>query len=105
MADYEGVIGLDLYPTDNMFNQSERLLVIGASNTGKTYLVESMVKRYVDRFYKIVICGNRNRLLEFPETKDISELYVSDNNDNLIYNPFCEMDAYDLKKKGEKNSY
>ena len=44
----------------------------------------------------------RNKLLEFPETRSISELYMGNKDDEGIYNPFTEMDPYILeKKKGE----
>ena len=64
-SDLEGV---DLEETDFIFEKPERIIVTGSSNTGKTHLVEELVKKHIDKFYRIVICGNRNRLLDFLET-------------------------------------
>lgn len=99
----DGVKDINLYPSDHIFHDSERLIVCGASRTGKTFLVESLVKRYAHCFYKIVLCGNKNRLLEFPETKNISVFYGGDNEDCGIYDPFKEMDTYDLQKNKAEN--
>ena len=83
-----------LYPTDEIFHQTERILVSGSSNTGKSFLIENLVRKFSKRFYKIVLCGNTNRLLEFPETKQITEYYTGK---DPIYNPFLEVDSYDVK--------
>lgn len=101
--DLDTVKDIGLYPTDHIFNCSERVLCIGSSQTGKTHLIENLVRRYAHRFYKIVICGNRNKLLEFPETRDICEYYTGDGGDG-IFDPFKEMDVYDLKKRKEQDN-
>ena len=85
---------------DFIFEKPERIIVTGSSNTGKTHLVEQLVKKYIDKFYKIVICGNRNRLLDFPETTCKTSLYKSDS--DPIYNPFTKLDAYELKLNKKK---
>ena len=95
---------IELYPSDHIFGDSDRIIVCGSSRTGKTYLVESLVKKYAHRFYKIVLCGNKNRLLDFSETKHMTEYYGGDNDDCGIYNPFREMDTYDLKKNRSDNN-
>ena len=89
---------INLYPSDHLFNDSERIIVCGASRTGKTHLVESLIKRYVHGFYKIILCGNKNRLLEFPETKNITVFYGGNSDDCGIYDPFKEMGSYELQK-------
>ena len=94
---------IQLYPTDHIFGESDRILVCGSSRSGKTYLVEQLIKRYAHRFYKIVLCGNRNKLLEFPETKNITEYYGGDAEDCGVFDPFRKMDAYDLEKNWIKN--
>merc|ERR1711895_60889 len=64
------------------------------------YLVEQLVKKHTDKFYKIVICGNRNRLLDFPETACKTLLHKSDG--DPIYNPFTEINSYELKLNKKK---
>ena len=86
---------IEVEPSDFIFEKPERLIVTGSSNTGKSFLVEQLVKKHVDKFYKIVICGNRNRLLDFPETACITSHYKSDS--EPIFNPFTEIDSYQVK--------
>ena len=94
---------IQLYPSDHIFGESDRILVCGSSRSGKTYLVEQLIKRYAHRFYKIILCGNRNRLLEFPETKSITEYYAGDAEDCGVFDPFRKMDTYDLEKNWSEN--
>ena len=91
---------IDVEDSDFIFEKPERIIVTGSTNTGKTYLVEHLVKKYIDKFYKIVICGNRNRLLDFPETACKTTLYKSDS--EPIYNPFIKLDSYELKLNKKK---
>ena len=91
---------VDLEETDFIFEKPERIIVTGSSNTGKTHLVEHLVRKHIDKFYKIVICGNRNRLLEFPETICKTSLHKSDS--DPIFNPFTELDRYEVKKNKNK---
>ena len=81
---------------NNLFDIPERILIIGTSNSGKTHLAEELVRNFSKRFYRIIICGNKNRILEFPETKDKSEFFSSDR--DIIFNPFLEIDKYETKK-------
>ena len=91
---------IDVEDSDFIFEKPERIIVTGSSNTGKTYLVEQLVKKYTDKFYKIVICGNRNKLLDFPETACKTSLYKSDG--EPIYNPFAELNTYEIKLNKKK---
>ena len=91
---------IEIEKNDFMFAKPERILVTGSSNTGKTFLVEQLVKKNIDKFYKIVICGNRNRLLDFPETACITTHYKSDS--DPIFNPFTEIDTYQAKLEKNK---
>ena len=91
---------VNLEEGDLIFQKPERIIVSGSSNTGKTHLVEELVRKHTDKFYKIVICGNRNRLLSFPETACKTSLHKSD--DNPIFNPFTELDSYEVKLNKNK---
>ena len=91
---------IDLEQTDFIFEKPERIIVSGSSNVGKSFLVEQLVKKHIDKFYKIVICGNRNRLLDFPESACKTTLYKSDS--EPIYNPFTELDSYEVKLNKKK---
>lgn len=93
--DSSDIESVDVEDSDLIFEKPERIIVTGSSNTGKTYLVEQLVKKYTDKFYKIVICGNRNKLLDFPETACKTSLYKSDG--EPIYNPFTELNSYEVK--------
>merc|ERR1712236_6636 len=55
---------------------------------------------HADKFYKIVICGNHNRLLDFPENILLTSLHKSDG--DPIYNPFTEINSYELKLNKKK---
>merc|ERR1712121_342930 len=59
-----------------------------------------LLRKHIDKFYKIIICGNRNRLLEFPETICKTSLHKSDS--DPIFNPFTELDRYEVKKNKNK---
>ena len=100
---FDDIKTIQLYPTDHLFRDSERLILCGASRTGKTYLIENLVLRFAHRFYKIVLCGNRNRLLDFPQTREITEFYGGTSDDCGIYDPWTEIGAYDLKKNKSKD--
>ena len=71
MDNFESV---EVYNND-LFNTSIRLLVFGASNSGKTYLVQNLVRLHHSKFHKIVVCGTRNKLLDFKETCYITQHY------------------------------
>ena len=57
-------------------------------------------KKHIDKFYRIVICGNRNRLLDFPETSHKTSLHKSVS--DPIFNPFTELNSYEVKKNKNK---
>lgn len=94
MGDVENV---DLY--HNLFDNPERLLISGSSNSGKTHLLENIIKKYHHRFYRIVVSGPKNRLFDFEETKGKTELFNTEN--DCLYNPLTDIDSFDLKKYGD----
>ena len=77
-----------------LFKSSEQVLLFGGSNTGKMHLVENLIKAYHERFYKIVLCGLKNRLLQFSKTAKKTEYY--DNPNNHIRDPFQKIDEFDF---------
>ena len=87
---------LDIELENDIFDTPERILVFGTSGSGKTTLVENLVRRYIHRFWHIKICGSKNRLLEFPETKAKTSYFSSDS-DNVIFDPFLEVGHYEVK--------
>ena len=88
------VKNVELYPSDHIFGDTDRVLLCGSSRTGKTFLMETLVRRHIERFYRIVLCGNRNRLLEFEETKGITEYYQGNTENCGIFDPFSQLDLY-----------
>ena len=85
---------------NDIFDQPERILIFGSSNAGKSYLLQNLVRKYHKRFYKIVISGEPNQLLHYPETKHITSHYKNEN--NPIYDPFVDFDPIEMKKHGDK---
>ena len=47
-----------------------------------------------------MIVGTKNELLNFPETKRKTDFFCSDK--EIIYNPFIEVDRFDVKKNAGK---
>ena len=99
-----GAVDVSLEPSDILFNQSERVICFGSSNSGKTYLIEQLVKKHADRFYKIVLCGNRNRLLDYAETRRKTTVFTGSgggyggSSADQIWDPFSEITEYSIKK-------
>ena len=98
--DVEDVDSIDVDKSDFIFEKSKRIIVTGSSGSGKTHFVEQLVKKYSDKFYKIVICGNPNRLLDFEETACKTTHHKSDR--NPIFDPFTMLDKYEVKKNANK---
>ena len=63
----------------NIFNKPARLLVAGYSNSGKSFLVKKIVKKYRAVFNKIILLGS--------DFEDSSELNIIRDDD---FNPFME---------------
>ena len=93
----ESIENIDLY--HNIFDNPERLLISGSSNSGKTHLLENLIRKYHHRFYRIIVSGPKNRLFEFEETKKKTELYSTDGSN--LYNPLLDIDSFDVKKHGD----
>lgn len=94
----DDTLDIALSPSDHLFHKPERICVFGSSGGGKTHLTVNLVRRFSDRFYKIILCGNKNDLLTLPETRAKTEMYQSDSQGEEIFNPFQHMDPYDMKK-------
>ncbi len=65
-----------------IFAKTDRLLLYGGSNSGKSFFLQKLVLRHHEKFGQIIICGTPNELLNYPETRDKTTLYDD------IYNPF-----------------
>ena len=80
---------LDLFPRD----RGGRVFVAGASGSGKTHLVTSLVRKYSEKFYKVLICGTSDHpIRELPELKN--KVTVSKD----IIDPELEIDPFEKKK-------
>ena len=42
---------------DELFNKPERIIVVGASNVGKSYFINNLIKKYAYKFTDIIISG------------------------------------------------
>ena len=92
---------LDIELDKELFEKSEFVICTASTGSGKTYLIEQLVKKYSSKFYRIMVVGSKNELLNFPETRHKTEYYTTNRNDH-IYNPFLEVDHFDVKKNKDK---
>ena len=85
------------YKTHNLeyelFKKSERIILFGGSDSGKSYFLQQLVLRHSVKFKRIIICGSKNDLLIYPETKNITE-YYDDSDAESIYDPFKDEEYY-----------
>ena len=84
---------VDVYKNDIFFNCSTRMLIFGGSNSGKNVLMENLVKLHHTKFHKIIICGTRNKLLDFEETAKLTTHYNPTKDEDVLFNPFSELDV------------
>ena len=57
----DGSVNIDLEPSDILFKSGpERLIITGSSNSGESVLCAKIVKKYIDQFQSIVLCGGYN---------------------------------------------
>ena len=73
-----------------IFQRTERLIVFGGSYSGKSYFIQQLVLKHHNKFRKIIICGTKNDLLKYPETR--SKTVHFDDESNPIYDPFTDND-------------
>ena len=93
---------VEVYKNYIFFHCNTRMLIFGASNTGKTYLTEQLVRLHHAKFHKIIICGTRNKLLDFKETAKITRHFKSPKNEDVIYNPFSEINELNEGNRDHK---
>ena len=43
---------------DELFDKPERLIVVGASNVGKSCFINKLIKKYAHKFMDIIISGS-----------------------------------------------
>ena len=95
-VDFDEFPSVKLYANELLFENSERILISGNSASGKTHLLERLVKKYHHKFHKIIISGSKNKLLTFPETKLKTTFYqghsTTGSDEQDIFNPFINYD-------------
>ena len=94
---------IDLWPTDRLFEQPERLCNFGSSGSGKTTFVVGLVKKYHESFHTIILCGQANDLLKLKETAHKTHLYRPQSSTDEIFDPFTEIELHQIKKKKRSN--
>lgn len=58
---------IDLFPRE----RGGRIFVAGASGSGKTQLVTRLVRKYCDKFYRVLICGaTHHPIQDLPELQN-----------------------------------
>ena len=73
---------------DELFDKPERLIVVGASNVGKSCFINKLIKKYSHKFTDIIISGTFKS--ELQQCSDIKKK-VKIHSDG-IYNPFLDFD-------------
>ena len=94
--DIDDFSSVNLYDTDVLFQKTFRLLIFGSSDTGKSFLIQNLIRSHHDKFHKIVVCGAKNELLNYPETKDKTFFHRPKTEEDLIYDPFSEIEELNL---------
>lgn len=75
----------------DLFERPHMILCYGGSYSGKTHMIVNLIKRYHEKFKKIIICGAKNGLLTDEATKHKSVFY--ENEDSPIYDPFQDSEG------------
>ena len=94
---------IELWPSDRLFENSERICVFGSSGSGKSTFVVNLVKRYHESFHKIILCGQGNELLKLKQTAHKTHLHRPQSSADEIFDPFSEIDLHQIKKKKRSN--
>ena len=84
---------VNLYDSDIPFKKSFRLLCFGSSDSGKTHLIQNLIRLHHVNFHKIILSGARNELLSYPETRDKTFFHRGSGGESAIFNPFPEIES------------
>ena len=83
---------------DPLFYKTERILIIGAINAGKSYFANKLISKHADKFTHIIVCGvYASDLEKCVETKDKLRVVHEE-----TYNPFDDFhiaENMDLKQR------
>ena len=94
----DGSIRIDMEPCDTLFKSGpERLIITGSSNSGKSVLCSKIVKRYIDQFHSIILCGGYNELLLNGDVEIKDKIYYTGSTE--IFNPFTKFSQTELEKR------
>ena len=81
-----------------LFDKPERLIIVGASGSGKTLFANELIKKYSEKFTHIIVSGTfKSDLENYPETSRKLKICREG-----LYNPFLQFDIADnvsLKKR------
>ena len=86
--DIDDYTSLNLYETDIPFQKPFRLITFGSSDTGKSYLVQNLIRLHHEKIHKIILSGVKNELLSYPETKNKTVFHPDTGDEESIFNPF-----------------
>ena len=76
---------------DGLFNKPERIIVVGASNVGKSYFINNLIKKYAHKFTDIIISESfKSDLQQCDNIKNKLKIHT-----NGIYIPFLDYDIVD----------
>ena len=64
---------------DELFNKPERIIVVGASNVGKSYFINKLIKKYAHKFTDIIISGTfKSELQQCTDIKKKLKFMMTD---------------------------
>ena len=74
-----------------LFDKPERIIVVGASNVGKSYFINKLIKKYSHKFTDIIISGTfKSELQQCSDIKKKVKIH-----DEGLYNPFLDYEPID----------
>ena len=86
--------------TTELFDIPERMVVVGATNVGKTCFVNKIILKYQHKFTDIILCGVfKSELENHPGIKDKLKIHHED----TLYNPFNDFDIAENKSLSERH--
>ena len=85
-----------------LFKRTERIAIYGGSYSGKSHFLQQLVLKHHNKFRKIVLCGTKNELLTYPETR-YKTIHIDDEI-NPIYNPDTDKDLKGQNRKDARQT-
>ena len=84
---------------EELFDEPARVIVVGASNVGKSCFINKLIKKYSNKFTDIVISGSfKSDLEQCEEVKNKVKIHADG-----LYNPFLDYDPIEEESLRERH--